>query len=123
MGACPYKIQKICFLWGGGGVFLPLIKGALFLIWRAFFSSLEALFHIFRGHFLHVGDLFLFYVEKLLGLSPLTKLSAGAHALAARVVAKLIHGCCLCEIERNCATYLLKYFGAHFHIMLRKSMK
>ena len=73
---------------GGGGAFSTL-KGALFFIWKAFFLLLEALFLIFGGHFLHMGDLIFFYVEKFLGLSQPTKLSAGPHALTA----KLIHVC------------------------------
>ena len=108
---------KKCFHWGGGA--FSTLKGALFFIWKAFFLLLEALFLIFGGHFLHMGDLIFFYVEKFLGLSPPTKLSAGPHALTA----KLIHVCRLWEIERNCEIYLLKHFRAHFHIMLRKSMK
>ena len=97
MGARPqgggaYKIQKkICFYWGGGA-FSPL-KGAIFFIWRVFFPLLEAFYFIFGGHFLHVWDLIFFYMEKYLGLSPLTKYSAGAHALAARASSCKINTC------------------------------
>ena len=114
-GGGAYKIQKK-YASIGGGHFRPL-KG-LFSLSGGFFPLLEAFYFIFGGHFLHVGDLIFFYMEKYLGLSPLTKYYAGAHALAARVVAKLIHVCRLWEIERNCEIYLLKHFGAHFKLTL-----
>ena len=60
-------------------------------------------------------------VENVLGLSPLTKISGGAYAFAVRVVPNNV---ALAEFERNCETsYVNTYIGAHFHIMLRKSIK
>ena len=59
-------------------------------------------------------------VENVLGLSPLTEISWGDHAFAARVVPN--NNVALAEFERNCETYLLIHIGAHFHLMLRKSI-
>ena len=78
----------------------------------------------FGGHLLYVGGLFSTYVEKFLGLSPLTKIFAGAHALVARVVANTFIDLLLWKILQEIVRLnLLTHFGAHFHIMLRKSMK
>ena len=54
-------------------------------------------------------------------LSPLTKISGGAHAVAARVVPN--NNVTLAEFERNARLNLLIHIGAHFHIMSRKSIK
>ena len=56
------------------------------------------------------GGLFSTYDENFLGLFPLTKLSAGAHALAARVVANISSWGNLREIVR---LNLLIRSGAH----------
>ena len=59
----------------------------------------------FRGHFLYVNEVFSTYAEKFLGVFPLTKISAGAHALDARVVVNYYDALGkLREIERNCET-------------------
>ena len=73
-----------------------------------------------RGLFPHVY--FFPYVENVLDLSPLTKISRGAHIFAARVV--LNNNVALAEFQRNCEKQLmLIHIGAHLHIMLRKSIK
>ena len=52
--------------------------------------------------------------------SPLTTISSGAYALAARVVANMSSLGNLKEISR---LNLIIHVEAHFHIMLRKSIK
>ena len=72
----------------------------------------------FGGHLLYVGGFFSTYVEKFLGLSPLKKFFAGAHALVARVVANTC--ILLWKILKEIVRFNLL---THFHIMSRKSMK
>ena len=115
----PSHGKKIIF----GVAFTPLRGGRTFFPFGVhFFSFLGGLVSLFGSHFLYVGgrSLFSAYVEKFLGFFPLTKFSAGTHGLAARVVANISSwGCFRYIVRRN----LLIHFGAHFHIMLRKSKK
>ena len=72
----------------------------------------------------YVGGFFpcvVFYscVENILGLSPLTEISGGDHAFAARVVPN--NNVALAELERSCENLI--HIGAHFHLILRKSIK
>ena len=60
------------------------------------------------------------YVEIILGLCPLTKILAGAHALDAGVVANMSPWG---NLKKNARVNLLIHFEMHFHTMLRKSMK
>ena len=116
--------------WGGRGTRVSAhppwksicIWGILFSLLWGFFLHVDGFFFLFWGSFAICGGLFSTYVEKFLGLSPLTKIFAGAHALVARVVANtcILLWKILKEIVR---LNLLTHFGAHFHIMLRKSMK
>ena len=88
------------------------MKGLFFPFGGALFLPL----HCFGGYFLHVRDYFSPYLESFSGMSSLTKIAASAHALAASVAPSGN----LREIVR---LNLLIHFRAHFHVMLRKSMK
>ena len=82
---------------------------------------LGGLFPILGGPFyVEGGGTFPTYDKKFLGLFPLTKLSVGVHALAARVVANISPWGNLREFV---TINLLIHSGAHIHILLRTSMK
>ena len=88
-------------------------------MWGAFISIImECFFSPFGGRFLHGGGGGGFFL--LMRRHFQAKISVGAHALAARVVA---HISPLGNLKAIVKLNLLIHFGAHFHIMLRKSMK
>ena len=101
-------------LLGGGGHFFHL-ECILSPFWGALFHLLGVIFSRGGG-----GAFFSTSVDKFLGFFPLTKFSAGTHGLAAIVVANTSSwGFLRYIVRRN----LLIHFGAHFHIMLRKTKK
>ena len=68
----------------GGGAFLPFLWGPFCPCGRSFSI-------LFGGDMFSMWAFFSHYVEQFLGLCPLSKHSAGAHALAAKIVANMCH--------------------------------